>query len=99
MDGQTERLNQCLETYLCCAVHASPGKWFHWLPLIEFWYNITYHTTLGRYPFQVLYGHPPHYFDISDLNACSVPDLEQWLRNRQEFTSMLQHQLFVLNSV
>jgi hypothetical protein len=93
MNRQIERLNQCLETYLCCDVHASPSKWFHWLSLVEFWYNTTYHTALGRSPFQVLYGHPPHHFSISDLNACSVPDLEQWLYNRQEFTSMLQHQL------
>jgi hypothetical protein len=35
-DGQTERLNQCLETYLRCDVHASPTKWFSWLPLAEF---------------------------------------------------------------
>jgi hypothetical protein len=92
-DGSTERLNQCLETYLHCVAHASPTKWFHWLPLAEFWYNTTYHTTLVRSPFQVLYGHPPRHFGISDLNACSVPDLEKWLLNRQEFTSMLQQQL------
>jgi hypothetical protein len=48
---------------------------------------------LGHSPFQVLYRHPPHHFGISDLNAYSMPDLEQWLRNRQEFTSMLQQQL------
>ena len=32
-DGQIEKLNQCLETYLRCAVHASPTKWSQWLPL------------------------------------------------------------------
>jgi hypothetical protein len=90
MDGQTERLNQCLETYLRCVVHASPGKWFYWLPLVELWYNTTYHSALGHSPFEVLYGHSAQYFGITDLNACSVPDLEEWLRHRQDFTIMLQ---------
>jgi hypothetical protein len=31
-NGQIERLNQCLETYLRCAVHASPAKWFYCQP-------------------------------------------------------------------
>lgn len=30
-DGQTERLNQCLEAYLHCVVHSSPSKWSSWL--------------------------------------------------------------------
>ena len=30
-DGQTERVNQCLEMYLHCAVYDSPKKWHSWL--------------------------------------------------------------------
>ena len=30
-NGQTKRVNQCMETYLCCFVHSCPSKWSHWL--------------------------------------------------------------------
>jgi len=46
MDGQTERVNQCLEIYLRCAVHDSPKKWCQWLSLTELWYNSTFHSAL-----------------------------------------------------
>lgn len=35
-DGQTERVNQCLETYLRCFVHACPTKWSSWLSLAKY---------------------------------------------------------------
>lgn len=35
MDGQTEVLNCCLESYLRCMTGETPTKWFHWLPLAE----------------------------------------------------------------
>jgi hypothetical protein len=38
-DGQSERVNQCLEMYLRCAISDSPKQWITWLPLAEFWYN------------------------------------------------------------
>jgi len=33
IDDQTERVNQCLEMYLRCAVYDSPKKWHSWLAL------------------------------------------------------------------
>ena len=59
-DGQTERINQCLEMYLWCAVHESPQKWKCWLPLAELWYNSSFHTALGCSPFKALYAYEPN---------------------------------------
>jgi len=60
-DGETERLNQCLETFLRCLVNACPRKWLDWLPLAEYWYNIAFHSALGKTLFEVLYGQPPRH--------------------------------------
>lgn len=45
-DGQTERVNQCLESYLRCMAFDEPRRWYYWLSLSEWWYNTTYHTSL-----------------------------------------------------
>ncbi|XP_039045952.1 uncharacterized protein LOC120185946 [Hibiscus syriacus] len=58
-DGQTERLNQCLEQYLRSMCFLKPGNWEKYLPLAEWWYNTNYHTTLGVTPFEALYGYKP----------------------------------------
>jgi hypothetical protein len=71
-DGQSERVNQCLEMYLRCSVHASPTKWKAWLPLAELWHNTSYHSALGCSPFKALYGYDPpvaaapHFTDAFD---------------------------------
>jgi transposase InsO family protein len=35
-DGQTERVNQCLEMYLKCVVNSTPKQWVNWLSMAEF---------------------------------------------------------------
>jgi len=92
-DGQTERLNQCIEAFLRCTVHACPKQWSKWLPLAEFWYNSNYHSALGHTPLEVLYGHQPRHFGIGTPSACSVPELDQWLKDRELLTRLIHQQL------
>lgn len=92
-DGQTERVNQCLETYLKCFVHACPSRWSQWLSLAEYWYNTCPHTALGRSPFEVLYGFPPRHFGLDPTDAVAVPDLQSWLEERSLMHDLIRQHL------
>jgi hypothetical protein len=55
-DGQSERTIQTLEDMLRSCVLDFGGNWDSHLPLIEFSYNNSYHTSIGMAPFEALYG-------------------------------------------
>ena len=46
-DGQTERVNQIIEDMLRAYVGAKPTKWERYLPILEFSYNSSKHTSTG----------------------------------------------------
>jgi hypothetical protein len=50
-DGQMKVINKCLETYLRCFSSEKKNQWAQWLPLGEWWYNTSYHTTTHMTPF------------------------------------------------
>ncbi|CAA7037672.1 unnamed protein product [Microthlaspi erraticum] len=58
-DGQTEVVNRCLETYLRCMCSDRPHLWSKWLPLAEYWYNTSFHTSIQMTPYEAVYGQPP----------------------------------------
>ena len=58
-DGQTEVVNKCLETYLRCSTSEKQNQWAQWLPLAEWWYNTSYHTTNHMTPSEEIYGQKP----------------------------------------
>ena len=78
-DGQTERVNQQVECFLRCFISAHPSRWAKWLSLGEFWYNTNWHSSLGKSPFEVLYGHSPRYFGITSADTIAQSDVQQWL--------------------
>ncbi|GJZ76430.1 putative reverse transcriptase domain-containing protein, partial [Tanacetum coccineum] len=55
-DGQSERTIQTLEDMLRACVIDFCGSWDVHLPLVEFSYNNSYHTSIRCAPFEALYG-------------------------------------------
>ena len=55
-DRQVERTIHTLEDMLRECVIDFKGSWDNHLPLIEFSYNNSYHSSIGKAPFETLYG-------------------------------------------
>ncbi|GKA50365.1 putative reverse transcriptase domain-containing protein [Tanacetum coccineum] len=56
IDGQSERTIQTLEDMLRACVLDFGGSWDVHLPLVEFSYNNSYHSSVRCAPFEALYG-------------------------------------------
>jgi len=93
-DGQTERVNQSIECFLRCFISAHPSQWKKWLSLCEFWCNTNWHSSLGKTPFEVLYGRQPRFFGITSSDQIAATDIQSWLDERKlVLASVWQHLL------
>ncbi|MBW0564097.1 hypothetical protein O181_103812 [Austropuccinia psidii MF-1] len=63
-DGQTERVNHILEQYLWMYVSYHQDDWNTWLPLAEFAYNNSDHSSTKQSPFFTVYGRDPHFDSV-----------------------------------
>jgi hypothetical protein len=90
--GQSERVNQCVETYLRCFVSSCPKQWISWLHLAEFWYNTSLHPSIGRSPFEALYGYQPRNFGLDD-NYVALGGISEWLLDRKVVTDLVKQHL------
>ncbi|KAA3480503.1 DNA/RNA polymerases superfamily protein [Gossypium australe] len=55
-DSQSERVIQILEDMLRCYVLEFEGNWEKYLPLVEFAYNNSYHSSIKMAAYEALYG-------------------------------------------
>ncbi|XP_075515766.1 uncharacterized protein LOC142550576 [Primulina tabacum] len=79
-DGQTERTIQNLEDMLRACALDFQGNWSEQLPLIEFAYNNSYHSSIEMAPYEALYGRKcrsPLYWDEVGEKAVTGPELVQ----------------------
>ena len=92
-DGQTERVNQCLEMFLSYAMNDTPSQWVKWLDSAELWYNSYYHSSLKCSPFKALYGVEPNLgvlpISLSDGSTEAAVSLQQ----RHDYLDMIKTHL------
>lgn len=94
-DGQTERVNQCLEAYLRSMAFTEPKKWCSWLSLAEWWFNTSYHTATQFTPFQCLYGFPPPQIGEISIPGPEDTEAQSFLEQRELVQQQLKHNLLV----
>jgi len=63
-DGQTERINQEIGTFLQHYVNYQQDDWMDWLAIVEFSYNDKKHVATGKTPFELNFGRYPWKGDL-----------------------------------
>lgn len=92
-DNQSEIVNKCVELYLRCFCSEKPKKWSQWLGWVEYWYNTTFHSSIGMTPFQAVYGRaPPPLLTYGDMRTTNAP-LDQQLVERDAMLKRMEEHL------
>lgn len=92
-DGQTERLNQCLEMYLRCLCHQRPTQWYRWLPMAEWWYNTSHHSAINMTPYMALYGRQAPSFNYHQAGKSTNDCVNTFLHQRTEIHKLIKANL------
>lgn len=82
-----------LEGYLRCIIFNNQKNWEFYLPLAEWWYNTTFHSSIKLTPFEALYGYSPPKFAMSSAPRSVVELVNLLLGDRQPALSQLKANL------
>jgi hypothetical protein len=92
-------VNRCLETYLRCFSLEKENQWAQWLPLVEWWYNTSYHTTTHMNPFEAVYGQNPPSVLSYLLSVSKVHEVDQTLTVREAIFRTLKDNLVMAQNL
>ena len=81
-NGEMERLNQELETYLCIFCNGHSEKWANLLPMAEFSQNSAIHSTTNKLPFSLILGYELRSYP--PIGKAFIPILETYLGELEE---------------
>ena len=76
-NGETERVNQEVETYLRMFCQGQPDKWSEFIPMAEFAHNSATHSSTQRSLFSLILRYEPR--EYLKIRQTFIPSLEEWL--------------------
>eukprot|EP00253_Pinus_taeda_P016059 PITA_16059 len=79
--------------YLRCVVSDKQTQWAKWLPLAEWWYNTSFHTTTKMTPFMALYGYQPPSITSYLRENSKVQAVEHHIEHQQQVLQLLKDNL------
>jgi len=81
-NGQTERINQEIGTFLRHYVNYQQDDWTEWLAAAEFTYNDKKHAATGKTPFELNFGRHPWKGNL--MVQTELPRVEEFAKKIQE---------------
>ena len=76
-----------------CFSSEKKNQWAQWLPLVEWWYNTSYHTTTRMTPFEAVYGQKPPSFLSYLTGTLKVQVVDQTLTIQEDILHTLKDNL------
>jgi hypothetical protein len=70
-----------------------PHTWVKWVSLAEWWYNTTFHSSIGKTPFEALYGFPPPLHIPYIPKDATEKDVEEFMQDRELALKLLKQSL------
>lgn len=86
-------VNRSLECYLRCFAGDRPKEWSSWLPLAEWLYNTSYHTSIQSTPYEIVYGQKPHSHLSYTAMDSPIDLVDRSLTHREATIAILKHHL------
>jgi hypothetical protein len=85
--------------FLKCCVHDTPRKWKFLLPLVEYWYNTSFHSSLGYSLFKTLYDYDPSVAAIPMLCTTENKSVEDLITKRQLHSTLIKQHLAAAQNI
>ncbi len=96
-DGHIERTHRTIEQILRAFVYKQHNQWYDFLPLGEFSYNNSRHTSTAFSPFEAIYGFKPITPPLLTTNKLQNPN--EWLPRINEIHDLIVEQLKIAKTL